>query len=118
MSSTYRLMVEAAEKLAKWRGVYASWKLGTQPQDAPGVRYTRDLHEKLLLLRAEVSALTHLVVEAGITEERLHEVMLREYTELDRIHEQKFPGFRSLPNGIAIDPRVARDTMRRLGFPE
>lgn len=115
--STRELMFAAADRLCKWRTVYAGWRLGTRSKEDGQSQYTRDLHEMLLLLRAEVSALTFAVRELALPEERLFELFLQEYTELDRLQSEKFPGFKSHQYGIDIDVAVARETMSRKGFP-
>lgn len=113
-----RLVFEAANKLAKWRSVYAGWRLGTRAKSDGESQYTRDLHEQLLLLRAEVSALTWLVRDLGATHEQVQERMLTEYTELDKLQEQKFPGFRTEQGGVHMQFPDAADTMRSKGFPQ
>lgn len=122
--TTEELYREALEKLAKWRSVYAGWRLGTRLSNDGESKYTRDLHEQILILRADCSALAFLVRDAlvatGMSEaaahEKLQERMLQEVTELDRLQSLKFPGMSSTPDGISYKLPEARDTMTRLGF--
>lgn len=112
------LLTDAMNKLAKWRSVYAGWRLGTRAKEDGESQYTRDLHEMILLLRAEVSALNFLIIEAGVSRERWEEVMLQEFTMLDKLQEQKFPGMSTSQAGVHMKMPEAAETMKRLGFPQ
>lgn len=58
--------MRSIQKLAKWRTVFTGWQLGTMEKSQPGVAAIRDHWEKLILLRAEVSALTGLLIRKGV----------------------------------------------------
>lgn len=110
---------EAINRLAKWRSVLAGWQLGTQAIDATGVAAVRDHREATLIIRAELNALTSLLIRKGvITEPEFHAAMEREAGALEREMQQRFPGFRATDDGIAMDPIVALATMREKGFPQ
>jgi hypothetical protein len=106
-------------KLCKWRMIYAGWHNGTQSISEPGSQAMRDLHEKLLIMRAEISALATLMLENGVfTAEEFRATVEKEAELLDAQLSDFFAGFETLPNGIRIlDTEVAAETQRRLGFP-
>lgn len=102
----------AANKLAKWRTVFAGWQLGTRPKGDPECDAVRDHREATILLRAEVSALTRLWIEAHEDgKERFERTLLEECTALDADYERRFPGFRTSLEGIHMDERAA-ETMK------
>lgn len=109
---------EALERLGKWRQVFASWQLGTRSAEDGECRAVRDHREVTIMLRAEVSALTHLLIERRVfTLEEFTVALEAEAILLDEDYSQKFPGYRSTPEGMAMDLSVATQTMRDLGFP-
>lgn len=101
----------AANKLAKWRTVFAGWQLGTRPKGDPECDAVRDHREVTMLLRAEVSALTRLLSEQNLVSRHILErVMTEEYTALDADYEKRFPGFRTSLEGVHMDERAAETT--------
>lgn len=117
MAEQDKRLDKAMNTLAKWRSVYAGWRLGTTSKNDGQYQYTKDLHEQLLLLRAEVSACFFLFLECGLTHEQVQERMIIEFEALSKAHEGKFPGYSADMDGIHMNVLEARDTMRRLGFP-
>lgn len=111
-------VIRSADKLAKWRTVYTGWLLGTRAHEDPESRYHRNRNELLLLMRAELSAVTRLISELpGVTREHILTVMAEEYEALDSSLEEFFPGYSSRPDGMSIKLPEAAETMRRFGFP-
>lgn len=53
------------QKLCKWRSVFAGWQLGTRPDTDAECQAVRDHREVTMLMRAELSALTALLIEKG-----------------------------------------------------
>lgn len=107
------------EKLAKWRKFFASWQLGTT--SAGDGRYKAVAHhrEMSIMLRAEQSALTGLLIRKGVfTQEEFQEALLCEATQLDHDYEESYPGWRSTAHGMSMKMPEAAETMRKLGFPE
>lgn len=106
-------------KLCKWRNVFASWQLGTR-LDADGeCRAVKDHRELTILLRAEVSALTGLLIKKGvITQAGFEAALVSEAGQLDQDYERKFPGFSVSQDGVHMQLPEAGETMRRLGFPQ
>lgn len=103
----------AANKLAKWRNVFAGWQLGTRLKTDPESQAVRDHREVTILLRAEVSALTRLLIEeCGISLERLNVAMADEFEQLDRDYERRFPGITTDHNGVHYSLPEATETMK------
>ena len=104
-------------KLSKWRSVFAGWQLGTRPNDDGECRAVRDHREVTILLRAEVSMLTRVLLEKKIvTHEELQQCLYEEAEHLDAAYAGKFSGFTSQDDGIGISTE-AIETMRKLNFP-
>jgi len=102
------------EKLCKWRTVFAGWQLGTRLLGDPESDAVRDHREVTMLLRAEVNALSRLLISKGVlTAEELTAQLETEAYVLDQAYEQKFPGWQSTDQGMAIvDFAKAAATMR------
>jgi len=107
--------------LCKWRTILTGWHLGTRLADdgtAPGVAAMRDLQDFRLCIRAEVSAVTALMIEKGIfTAAEFDAALANEATLLERQMQQSFPGFRATEIGMAIDAAAAAETTKRKNFP-
>lgn len=105
-------------QLAKWRMVFASWQLGTRADTDGECQAVRNHREATIMLRAEVSALTGLLIDKGIfTFEEFDQALGVEADRLSQDYAAKFPGFTATDEGIAMDLTVARVTMEQLGFP-
>jgi hypothetical protein len=104
----------ALNRLVKWRGAYAGWQLGTRLITDPEAQAVRDQRELLLILRAEVNALTALCAGKGIfTQTEFLQQMIEECEHLNTLQEKKFPGFRATDDGLTIDtPHRAVETMK------
>lgn len=91
-------------KLAKWRILFTGWQLGTRVKGDPEGDAVRDHREVTILLRAEVSALTAILVTKGIcTREDFEAALTTEAMLLDRDYEQRFPGVESDESGLKMD---------------
>jgi hypothetical protein len=107
------------QKLAKWRTVFASWQCGTRADTDGEINAIKDHREVTILLRAEVNALTALLVAKGVfTEEGFRNAVGLEADNLDRDYRARFPGFRTSEVGVHMDLPAAADTMKRLHFPK
>lgn len=110
---------EVLNKLAKWRNVFASWQLGTRSDTDGECRAVKDHRELSILLRAEVTALTGLLIKKGvITEAGFDAALMSEAGQLDQDYEQRFPGFSTDQAGVRMKLPEAGETMRRMGFPQ
>lgn len=97
-------MMAAANRLAKWRSVFAGWQLGTRPSTDPECQAVRNTAERTLLLRAEVSGLTRLLVDEGlVSADRVMEVFTEEYDALSKDLEGQFPGAQATDAGMSFD---------------
>lgn len=100
-------------RFAKWRSVFAGWQLGTRLATDPESRALRDHREITMLLRAEVSALTALLVEAGVTTPRAFtEHVILEAENLETGYERRFPGMKATDDGITYALPEATETMK------
>jgi hypothetical protein len=111
-------LAAALEKLAKWRKFFASWQLGTTPASDGRYKAVADHREMTILMRAELSALTNLLIGTGaFTQAEYQDSLEREVKLLDHAYEERFPGWRSLPEGLHMKLPEAAETMRKMGFP-
>lgn len=102
----------AANRLAKWRVAFAGWQLGTRAKQDPECQAVSDHREVTMMLRAEMNALSNLLVEKGvISEQEWLEALEREYALLADSYEGKFPGFEATDHGLKLDPLNAAKTM-------
>jgi hypothetical protein len=105
----------AMNKLAKWRTVFVGWQLGTRMKGDPEGDALRDHREVTILLRAEVSALTALLLDKGVcSKEELQRALLEEARALDELFQERFPGISTSSAGVEFSARAA-ETMR--GWP-
>ena len=96
----------ALNVVAKWRAHFAGWQLGTRLKGEPESDAVRDHREATILLRAEVSALTVLLLEKGVfTHDEWLQRMEAEASELCRRYEQRWPGARAETHGMVYDKR-------------
>lgn len=108
----------ALNRLSKWRLFYAGWQYGTQPKSHGLTCAVRDAAEARLIVRAEVSALTALLINKGVfTVEEMTEALAREADWLCEALEKRFPGVRTTEYGLEFDIIKAGETMKREGFP-
>lgn len=97
----------AFNRLAKWRAHFAGWQLGTRPKGDPESDAVRDHREATLLLRAEVTALSGLLLEKGVcTPDELDAAFAREADELNAMLERRWPGVTATQDGLTYDKRV------------
>jgi hypothetical protein len=110
---------DACNKLCKWRSVLAGWMIGSKPKTAPGVQGYRHLIDRTLLLRAEIDALCGLLLRKGvITAAEFDATLAESALAYDQMLEHQFPGYRTTMDGVSVNPQIAAETNRVLGFPE
>jgi len=106
------------EKLCKWRKFFASWQLGTRLATDGEYRAVADQRELFILMRAEVTALTWILISKGVcTQQEFQDALAAEAAALDHAYEQAYPGFSTSVAGLHLKMPEALETMRRLGFP-
>jgi hypothetical protein len=111
MNDIHDKLMLALNKLSKWRMVFAGWQLGTRAKTDPEAQAVRDMVERSLIMRAEVTAISRILWSKGLcTLIELHEVIAEEAEALDKMLEKKFPGFTSTQKGMVTDERVAETT--------
>jgi hypothetical protein len=104
---------DALNKLAKWRGVFASWQLGTRANTDAECQAVRDHREVTILMRAELNAQTQLLIRKGLfTYAEFREQLCTEARILDESYEKKFPGFSTSLAGLHVDVQRAKETTR------
>lgn len=95
-------------KLAKWRMLFAGWQLGSRSTEDPECKAVRDHREATLLLRAEMTALTTLLIRSGVfTQQDWQDALHDEAVQLDKDLEKRFPGVSTSEFGLTFD--VARN---------
>jgi hypothetical protein len=103
-------------RLCKWRTVLVGRLLGTRPDSDPQTQGYRDLIDKMLVLRVEVTALTRLLLQNGIiTEEGFKVAVEDEADMLEKDYQKRFPGVRATDTGLDIDIVKFRETTK--GWP-
>jgi len=113
-----RVADASLQRLAKWRSVFAGWQLGTRPRGDGESEAVRDHREVTMLLRAEVSALTRILLEAKLVDQNtLTRIVGEEAEYLSQAYEGKFPGARAIDEGMDFDVQTWAETTRRMGFP-
>ncbi len=109
---------ESLNRLAKWRSILAGWQLGTRPRGDGESEAVRDHREVTILMRAELNALTRVLIDAGVIEQEAFTRACGEEAEyLSSAYEAKFPGAKATDDGMDIDVKQFAETQRRLGFP-
>lgn len=94
--------MRAFERLGKWRAHFAGWQLGTRLGSDPEVQAVRDLVERTLLLRAEVSALTAILIEKGVcTFDEMTAHWEEEAEGLMKALEERWPGAQATDDGMS-----------------
>lgn len=106
-------LAQSLNRLAKWRTILAGWQLGTREQSDPESEAVRDHREATLFQRAELSAVSNLLIEKGVfTEEELQEAITVEAELLSQMLSDKFPGFTANDHGMTIDAKLAAQTTK------
>jgi len=105
-------MLDALNRLTKWRSVFAAWQLGTRSINDPECQAVRDHREVTIMLRAEQSAFLMLLLDKGVfTIEEFQASMIKEARLLSQDYEKKFPGMKATDDGIQYDVKIAAKTM-------
>lgn len=105
--------MKALEILCKWRSVFCGWQLGTRPITDPEAQAVRDHREVTMILRAEVTAISALLIEKGVFTKDEFEFRINfEAGWLSKQYEKRFPGMKATEIGIEYDAKVAAETMK------
>jgi hypothetical protein len=113
-----KTMLDAANKLAKWRVFFASWQLGSRTDTDGECKAVKHHRETTLLMRGELNALAGLLIAKGVfTQEEWQDALEAEYKQLDADLSVSYPGWQSSDRGMVMEPAdVALATMHKLGF--
>lgn len=96
--------MRALDRLTKWRGFLAGWQLGTRADSDPECQAVRDHREATLILRAEVTALTSLLIDKGVfTLVEFTDRLDREANYYNNLLAQRFPGVIATDDGLQLD---------------
>lgn len=107
------MSVNWLQRLGKWRMVFASWQLGTRTTEDPECQAVRDAAERSLVLRAEMNALTALLVKKKVFTETDFLMQVQEEAQvLCAQLERRFPGFSATDDGMRLEPHRAADTTK------
>jgi len=99
---------QALNRLAKWRSIFAGWQLGTRMKGDAESDAVRDHRELTILLRAEVNAITSLLIRKGVFTAVEYDATLADEAEaLDKSYSDKFPGITSSDHGMVITAKAA-----------
>lgn len=100
MSETNRRL----QILCKWRTLFTGWQLGTRLDSDPEAQAVRDHREATILLRAEVNALTGLLIEKGVFTAAEFDIQLGDEAKaLSDAYEIRFPGVSATYEGLSFD---------------
>lgn len=104
MSDATDRMSVMLNRLCKFRMILAGQHVGTKTASDIETRAFRDLYDKLLIMRAEHSALTALLMEKGLitADEFAHQVS-DEAAWLISQYQQKYPGVTATDQGLTIN---------------
>jgi hypothetical protein len=107
-----------SNKLAKWRTFFTSWQVGTRLFNDHECKALRNQYEMYILMRADINALTGLLIKKGVfSAEEFTEALITETKQLDHMYEENYPGFSTSLDGLHMQMPAAGETMYRLGFP-
>lgn len=94
----------ALQRLAKWRGHFAGWLLGTRSRSDPQSQWARNTAEGMLLIRAEVNALAVMLIDNGVLDQEKFTIQIgQEAADLDKKLSEKWPGVTSRDDGLHYD---------------
>ena len=112
--TTQEAALRALNRLCKWRMVLVGRLIGTRSDDDVIAQGYRDLFEKLLILRAEKSAIVELLIKKGIvTESEFCEQLGQEAVGLEMEYQKRFPGIRATDSGLDFyDVEKVREWMK------
>ena len=104
----------AMNRLAKWRGHYAGWQLGTRLATDPESQAVRDHREVTLMMRAELNALVRVLTDKNLVGEREWlDALTDEANRLNQALSERWPGAQATSEGMSYDMRLAAEWMTK-----
>lgn len=108
-----RASFDALNRLCKWRAIFAGWQLGTRKKGDPECDAVRDHREVTIVMRAEITAVTQLLIAKGVfTLEEFDAQVITEAGYLERAYENIFPGVKATDAGLVLDPAKVAPWMK------
>lgn len=105
--------LQKLNRLAKWRGHFAGWQLGTRASSDPECQAVRDHREATILMRAEMTAVVGLLLQKGvITQDEFHAALGEEADLLAMSYESRWPGARAGDDGMHYELERAHAWMQ------
>lgn len=112
------MTMNPVERLAKWRSVFAAWQLGTRSENDAECKAVKDHREATILLRAEVNALTGLLIEKGVfSAQEFTQKLVEEAEQLSADFEKRFPGIKATDTGMSYDLQQIQQHGTMSGWP-
>lgn len=106
----------SANRLAKWRRMFAWWQLGTD-EKTPQSQAIRHHREMSMFSRAELSVVVGMLVDRGVfTLAEFNERLSVEADHLTKAYEELFPGVKATDDGLDIDVPAFLATMKEKGL--
>lgn len=110
-------MMDPLNALCKWRRVFMNWQLGNKPKGDHEADAVVDHREATMLCRAELNAMTALLIQKGVFTELEFTAQLEvEAEELSRKYSEKFPGYAANETGITMTMPEALQTAQKFGL--
>lgn len=99
-----RELDRSLQKLTKWRSFFAAWQLGTRAKNDAELKAIKDHRELTILLRAEVTAITGLLLKKGVfSDTEFMEALQEEAEQLSADYAGRFPGVKATEAGLEYD---------------
>jgi len=112
MANPEQRMMRSLNRLTKWRVFFTGWQLGTRSKEDPEAAAVRDINEARLIVRAELTAITRLLLQKEVfTKQEFQEAIAAEADACNELLAARFPGVKATDEGLVFDKRAA-DTMR------
>ncbi len=106
--ATKESLHRALSKLARWRGLFAGWQLGTRPDTDPEVQAVRDHRDLSLFARIDINAMLGLLIKKGVfTHQEWIDALEAEAKQYDKDLEKRFPGASTNDQGLVLTPEAA-----------
>jgi hypothetical protein len=108
----------ALNRVAKWRSILAGRIVGTRPDNDPETQGIRDMLDKLVILRVEVTTLTRLLLEKRVfTAEEFFIAGAEEADAINKMYADEWPGITAEDYGIDIKLPEGAATLARKSRP-
>lgn len=105
--------IESANRLTKWRRHFALWQLGSSREGTQEFKAVSHHRELSMIMRAELNALTKIVLEAKlVTSEEMLKTFEEEFDLLSEDYAKAYPGITAFDWGLDIKMPEAEYTLR------